>query len=116
MTLLFVFKLDDLSDILCSFVGLTDEDFQRLVAWKVAMLSQCPVRLADLIDSQAVSAEKLWRIRYDEDGHLLCATGGPCRTRLAHFKSAKEAGDTSHSDLLARRLTIKTQRRILYHP
>merc|ERR1719272_2506350 len=60
MTLLFIKGLDDLGDILCTYVGLTDEGFQRIVGWNSAMLSQCPVRLADVCDAGAPHVDNFW--------------------------------------------------------
>lgn len=71
MTLLFVFKLDDMSDALSGLLGLTDTDFQRVVSWNCAMLAQCPVRISDLINKEASSVAELWQIEMDMDYRLL---------------------------------------------
>eukprot|EP00747_Dinoflagellata_sp_TGD_P209813 gnl/TRDRNA2_/TRDRNA2_83185_c1_seq1.p1 gnl/TRDRNA2_/TRDRNA2_83185_c1~~gnl/TRDRNA2_/TRDRNA2_83185_c1_seq1.p1 ORF type:complete len:449 (-),score=83.28 gnl/TRDRNA2_/TRDRNA2_83185_c1_seq1:63-1409(-) len=90
MTLLFVKGIDDLGDILCSYVGLTDEDFQRVAGWNCAMLSQCPLILADLTNPAAKSVQELWCIRYNEAGQLLAADGKQCETRLLHLPAGED--------------------------
>jgi hypothetical protein len=87
MTLLFVSKLDDFSDSLgANFIRLSDADFQRIAAWSAALLSQCPVRVADLINPSAKDIRDLWQIEF-ADGMLMAARsdGGParaCETRM----------------------------------
>lgn len=88
MTLLFVFRLDDLTEALGGgLYKCTDDDFRRILAWHMAMLSQCPVRVRDLIDAQAKSADGLWRIRFSNAGRLLAASSTDsepvtCETRI----------------------------------
>jgi hypothetical protein len=90
MTLLFLFRLDDLSDQLCSYIGMTDEDFQRLAAWNTALLSQCPVSIEDVVNSKAKSLEELWVFKYDAQGKLCNTQGGKCLLRLGHKVSSDE--------------------------
>jgi len=86
MTLLFLFKLDDLSDVLCSYVGMTQSDFQRTVACMLAFLAQCPVDLEKVINADAKSRKDLWCIRVDEHGKVLGSDGLPCATRLQYVQ------------------------------
>jgi hypothetical protein len=97
MTLLFLFKLDDLSDQLCCYLGMTDEDFQRLSGWNAALLSQCPVDLADVINEKAQSSDDLWIFKYDPRGRLLNFKGGRCLTRLGHEEMADERSPIAHA-------------------
>uniref|UniRef100_A0A7S0A2K7 Uncharacterized protein n=1 Tax=Pyrodinium bahamense TaxID=73915 RepID=A0A7S0A2K7_9DINO len=116
MTLLFLFKLDDLSDILCSYLNLTDEDFQRLASWNSALLSQCPVRLEDLIVADAASLGELWSIRYDKTGRLCTTKGGQCLMRLSHGVSDATATPHSETSPLAAHKRHQCGQRIIYCP
>jgi len=82
MTLLFIQSLDDLGDVLCKYVGMTDQDFQRIAVWNSAVLSQCPVLLTDLVNPIATRAKDIWCIKFDMYGQLLSAKGRRCQTRL----------------------------------
>lgn len=86
MTLIFLFKLDDLSEDLCKYVGLVDDEFNRLASWYMAFLSQCPLVLSRVINPNAKSKKDLWKIQYDKLGNLVGADGEPCRTRLQHVQ------------------------------
>jgi hypothetical protein len=87
MTLLFIFKLDDLTELLGTLVGLTDSQFQRIVAWNSALLAQCPVHVRDIVNMNAQKVDELWCIKFDSAGNLLKAPGDTsepsvCETRL----------------------------------
>eukprot|EP00928_Gymnodinium_smaydae_P010596 TRINITY_DN13996_c0_g1_i1.p1 TRINITY_DN13996_c0_g1~~TRINITY_DN13996_c0_g1_i1.p1 ORF type:complete len:514 (-),score=49.86 TRINITY_DN13996_c0_g1_i1:45-1523(-) len=86
MTLIFLFKLDDLSEDLCNYVGMNDKDFQRFASWTVGFMSECPVSLDQLINPQAKSVQELWSVKHDASGNLLGIDGQPCRTRLQNVK------------------------------
>lgn len=107
MTMLFVFKLDDLSEFLGPLVGMSDNEFQRVLAWNTALLAQCPVNVRDIIDTDARKVDDLWCIKFDSDGNLLSASGlSPCETRLVmcspepseatELMNEKASADTSH--------------------
>lgn len=88
MTMLFIFRLDDLSELLGPLVGYTDNEFQRIVAWNAALLAQCPVHVRDLVNMEARTIEDLWFIKFNSVGHLLKAPGPgrdatECETRLS---------------------------------
>mmetsp|Transcript_18338 Transcript_18338/g.51961 ORF Transcript_18338/g.51961 Transcript_18338/m.51961 type:complete len:473 (+) Transcript_18338:127-1545(+) len=87
MTLIFLFKLDDLCEIFCAYLGLSDEDFQRMAAWSAALLSHCPVDLQKLINPEAKSAGELWSFSLDEEDNLQGHDGFPCSTRLSNSAS-----------------------------
>lgn len=89
MTLLFLFKIDDLSDILCSYIGMSQEDFQRTVASMTAFLSHCPVDLEKVIKSDAKTKEELWKIQVDDVGRLIGVDGNRCTSRI-HFSVSRE--------------------------
>eukprot|EP00927_Polykrikos_kofoidii_P017031 TRINITY_DN1772_c2_g1_i1.p1 TRINITY_DN1772_c2_g1~~TRINITY_DN1772_c2_g1_i1.p1 ORF type:complete len:454 (-),score=63.31 TRINITY_DN1772_c2_g1_i1:71-1432(-) len=94
MTLLFVFKLDDFSDVLGSnLVRWSDADFQSFVAWSVALLSQCPVRVADLVNSSAKNIRDVWQVEL-ADGRLMVARSCDglsqvCETRISTAESTE---------------------------
>jgi hypothetical protein len=67
---LFIFALDDFDGLSGSILGVDDSGFQRALCWHVALLSQCPVTLRDLINPEATTAEELWRIELDQTGLL----------------------------------------------
>merc|ERR1719297_65703 len=76
LTLLFVFMLDDLSGFAATYLGKTEESYSRAAAWQKAMLSQCPVKIADIINSGAAHEDELWRCEFDSRRRLLLATPG----------------------------------------
>lgn len=76
MALMFIFTLDDLAGDVFGYIGEEDSDFQRKVSWYYSLLSNCPVRIADLINPSATSAENIWQISYGPKGRLLCAQAG----------------------------------------
>lgn len=86
MTLLFIFRLDDLSEHLSGFLRMQDEDFQRMLCWHAGLLAQCPVHLKDLINPSADDKKDLWNIHFDSAGQLLAADptmpGQLCDTRF----------------------------------
>lgn len=93
LTLLFVFMLDDLSGWAGTYLGIDDTDFQRGAAWHTAMLSQCPVRVSDLINPSPKSLDDLWQIRFNDAGNLqnssinFMENPPPCKRRLRPAKS-----------------------------
>mmetsp|Transcript_120565 Transcript_120565/g.336389 ORF Transcript_120565/g.336389 Transcript_120565/m.336389 type:complete len:457 (+) Transcript_120565:86-1456(+) len=93
MALLFIFSFDDLSCDAFGYLGMDDAQFQCVVSWHYSLLSQCPVKLADLIDPNASSAEELWQISYDAAGRLRVAASdaGPCATRVAPVQADEAA-------------------------
>jgi hypothetical protein len=87
MTMLFIFQLDDISQLLGPLFGMTDGQFQRIIAWNSALLAQCPVHVRDLINMNAQKVDDLWCIKFDSAGNLLKAPGDSsepkvCETRL----------------------------------
>lgn len=64
LTMLFIFMLDDFAGYACQYMGKTDEDYQRSAAWQMAMLSQCPVDLTDVINASARTPGQIWSIKY----------------------------------------------------
>jgi len=74
LTLLFVFMLDDLSGFAATYLGKTEEGYSRAAAWHKAMLSQCPVKISDLINADATHVDELWRCDFDKNGRLKMAT------------------------------------------
>jgi hypothetical protein len=82
MGLLFIQKLDDLSDIVFCYMGSGDADFQRQCAWSSILLAQCPVEIRDILNPEAKTVDDLWVIRFDASGRLLNAKGELCKTRL----------------------------------
>lgn len=116
VSLTFLFSIDDLSGGLCC--GLEDsEAFQRSCAWQAVLLSQCPVRVADLINPDATRAEDLWQITIDDGGSLVVADGASpvakkgerCETRL-HYTSSRRQGADEEAPLLdaQKKLTYRT--------
>lgn len=91
MTLLFLFKLDDLSDVLCSYVGMTQVDFQRTVASMTAFLAQCPVDLENVINPDAKNSKELWCIQVDKKGNVVGSDKSVCTTRLQFNDEAQTA-------------------------
>jgi len=95
MTLLFIFKLDDLSELLGGLLRMTESEFQRAVSWNAALIGQCPVRVSDVINPNAKSLNDLWCIKFDSMGHLLMAaqpgreTPGLCETRLSPISASE---------------------------
>eukprot|EP00927_Polykrikos_kofoidii_P082469 TRINITY_DN8211_c0_g1_i1.p1 TRINITY_DN8211_c0_g1~~TRINITY_DN8211_c0_g1_i1.p1 ORF type:complete len:698 (-),score=109.36 TRINITY_DN8211_c0_g1_i1:40-2133(-) len=68
--LLVIFRLD----VLVSTAGLHGvTDFQRDIFWTHLLLSQCPLRLADIINPHAPHLEELWHIEVDSEERLLDA-------------------------------------------
>merc|ERR1712079_32807 len=74
LTLLFVFMLDDLSGFAATYLGKTEEGYSRAAAWQKAMLSQCPINVADIINAGATHEDELWRCHFDKSGRLQMAT------------------------------------------
>jgi hypothetical protein len=107
MGLLFVQKLDDLGDIVFSYIEQDDADFRRQCAWSSIILSQCPVRLSDLLNPEAKSVKDLWTIRFDVKGSLLNSKGERCLTRLCRapadentsLEAAPEASSAMEGEL-----------------
>jgi len=121
MTLLFVFKIDDLSEILGSFLNMTDSEFQRVAAWNAALLAQCPVRVRDLINFEAKSVEELWSIEFDSTGHLLTTAqpGNPsshvCETRLMPLASSERTGLLRQQTVRDGSQLVVASARLQYH-
>mmetsp|Transcript_13862 Transcript_13862/g.24381 ORF Transcript_13862/g.24381 Transcript_13862/m.24381 type:complete len:486 (-) Transcript_13862:86-1543(-) len=89
MTLLFLFNVDNLTDVLCSYIGMSQEDFQRTVSSMTAFLSHCPVDLEKVINPNAKTKEELWQIKLDGIGKLIGVDGIRCTSRL-HFSVDQE--------------------------
>jgi len=95
MGLLFLFSLDDLGTDTCSYIGMDSGEFQRAASWSAILLTQCPVRLHDLINANATDLDNLWCIKVDpEKGYLLTARGGRCQTRLESLSTALQHPET----------------------
>lgn len=75
VSLLFIFTLDDLTGGLVEFLKIDDVKFTKQTVYLYAFLTQCPVRLADLVDPTATRLEHLWVIRIGQGGKLLAAGG-----------------------------------------
>jgi hypothetical protein len=89
MTLMFIFKLDDIGELMGGLLRMSEAEFQRAVSWNAALLSQCPLRVRDVINSEAKSTKDLWNIKFDSMGHLV-AVSQPgrespcsCETRMS---------------------------------
>jgi len=52
-------------------LAMDNAEFQRMVSYTYALLSQCPVRLQDVVDSSARTVDDIWRIRLNSSGKLL---------------------------------------------
>jgi len=104
LTLLFVFMLDDLAGFAATYLGKTEETYSRAAAWQKAMLAQCPVRISDIINSEATHVDELWRCEFDNTGRLLAATTGRSRIQYVHRRLMRVAqmteGVTEVSPLL----------------
>lgn len=87
--MLFIFTLDDLAGGALGFLELEDAEFQQMSSWMVALLGQCPVKLEDLTDTCAKSAEGIWQIRRSPQGVLCDSDGRPCCTRLAPLRPSE---------------------------
>lgn len=117
MTLLFVFKLDDLSEVLGGFLKMSDNEFQRVTSWNLALLAQCPVRVRDVINHEARSIEDLWCIRFDNAGQLQTApqpghdAPSLCETRLMPLAQSAPSENTAlvTSDQLLTRKSSKRE-------
>lgn len=87
LTLLFIFKIDDMSgDVVGATLGMDSGSFQRMASWNLALLSQCPVVLSDVTEPNATDATKIWRIHLGEDGPL-GQDGRRIMTRLEKMES-----------------------------
>jgi hypothetical protein len=108
MALLFVQQLDDISDVVFSYIGQDNSDWQRQCAWSSILLSQCPVRLGDLTNPEAKTLSEFWVIRFDANGRLLNSKGERCLTRLCRapadettsLEAAPEASPAMEGQLL----------------
>eukprot|EP00931_Biecheleriopsis_adriatica_P055472 TRINITY_DN32808_c0_g1_i1.p1 TRINITY_DN32808_c0_g1~~TRINITY_DN32808_c0_g1_i1.p1 ORF type:complete len:494 (+),score=103.04 TRINITY_DN32808_c0_g1_i1:65-1546(+) len=87
---LFLYNLDDLAGAAGSILGTSDSEFRRGICWHYALISHCPVRLKDVVNPDAKSAEDFWQITLNSTGLLAArpssATGPPSTmapTRLA---------------------------------
>lgn len=89
MTFIFLFKLDDLSEVLCSYLGMGNVEFQRMVVGITTCLAMCPVHLDKVINSDAKNSKDLWRIKVDNNGTLLGSDGSPCLSRL-HYAANED--------------------------
>jgi len=87
--MLFIFKLDDLAGGVLGFLELEDAEFQQMSSWMVALLGQCPVKLEDLTNPCAKTAEGIWQIRRSPQGVLCDNDGQPCFTRLAPLSASE---------------------------
>lgn len=109
MSLTFLFSLDDLSGGLCSDVE-DNAQFQRSCAWQAILLSQCPVRVGDLINPHARRAKDLWDISFDASGSLVVADGAKpgakkseiCETRF-HYVAADRSEVAEEAPLLEKK-------------
>jgi hypothetical protein len=94
--LLFIFALDDFSGVTGTILGVDDARFQRAICWHVALLSQCPVTVRDLINAEAKTVDDLWHIGFDAKGLLKVGAPGAgsnartyCETRIAPLASTE---------------------------
>jgi len=71
LSLLFIHTLDDIGSRALMYLELNDTEFQRNVMHTYALLSHCPVRLQDVVDSTAKTADDIWKIRFSASGKLL---------------------------------------------
>lgn len=71
MALLFIFTLDDLTGGCCDYLGQDDSDFQRACVYNYALLSQCPVRITDVLSISPSEGEAQWKIATTTGGRLL---------------------------------------------
>jgi len=100
LTLLFVFMLDDLAGFAATYLGKTPEIYSRAVAWQKAMLSQCPVKIADIINPGATCVDELWRCEFDNSGRLLVAAASEGTDRFAHRRVVRVAQTSEDTPLL----------------
>lgn len=85
LSMLFLLDIDDMASSICQAVGVTAEHFSRCIAWNAVLLSQCPVRLEDVIvpsGTKIGSPQDLWKISFNAQGSLLTHDGRVCETRL----------------------------------
>mmetsp|Transcript_32007 Transcript_32007/g.75027 ORF Transcript_32007/g.75027 Transcript_32007/m.75027 type:complete len:446 (-) Transcript_32007:134-1471(-) len=67
LTLLFVQTLDDFAGYACQYMGGSDDEYAMSATWQMAMLSQCPVSLKDIVNPRAKNVDEIWSIRFDND-------------------------------------------------
>lgn len=89
--LLFIFTLDDLAGDALGYLEIDDTDFQRFAVWHTSMLTQCPVKVENLVNLQAQTVDDIWNIRYSSTGQLLASDGKRCATRLEYGSAADES-------------------------
>jgi len=100
LTLLFVFMLDDLSGFAATYLGKTEESYSRAAAWQKAMLSQCPVKIADIINSGAAHEDELWRCEFDRRGRLLHAAASKSSEQFVQRRVMRVAHLSEDAPLL----------------
>jgi len=100
LTLLFVFMLDDLAGFAATYLGKTEESYSRAAAWQKGMLSQCPVLIADIIDSDATQADELWRCEFDTSGRLLATNARTSPQRFVQRRVMRVAQLSEDTPLL----------------
>jgi len=114
--LLFIFTIDDLAGDAMAYLERDDTDFQRMAVWHTAFLSQCPVKVSDLINPNATSLQDVWQIRYNANGKLLQAgTDQPCQTRLHMDASADEGTQIVAENVSMRYHKNRTENRLIGH-
>jgi len=91
LSLLFLHMLDDLGSGALSHLAMDDAEFQRMVSYTYALLSQCPVRLQDVVDSTARTADDIWKIRLNASGKLLAVSTTDNTRTDASFTQASAA-------------------------
>eukprot|EP00929_Paragymnodinium_shiwhaense_P013232 TRINITY_DN121098_c0_g1_i1.p1 TRINITY_DN121098_c0_g1~~TRINITY_DN121098_c0_g1_i1.p1 ORF type:complete len:508 (-),score=116.21 TRINITY_DN121098_c0_g1_i1:23-1546(-) len=82
-----------------AFLGISAAGFRRLVLSSYAAWWLCPVDLTQLVDSEAVSVGRLWRLSYDAAGRPWSfRTKRPCTTRLRLCKVDGARGRCASGD------------------
>lgn len=97
VSVLFIFVLDDFTGYACQFTGISDDDFQRAVSWQLALLSQCPISLKDLVKAEAETIDEIWYIGFNKDGKLLQATSTDEESRLCERRLQRTKPDETSS-------------------
>lgn len=90
MGVLFIYGLDDLTDVVFSYLDISDDNYKRSAAWTSILLTRCPLVLADVVNPNATSIDEFWSIKFDDHGFLLSVDNKRSLVRMDdHFMESE---------------------------
>jgi hypothetical protein len=99
LAMLFVLTLDDVTHETFQYLEMEDDDFRRICTWSIALLGQCPLKLADVVNMDASSADEIWSIHMTKEGLVNARDKKTkCVTRLMEVPPTEETSLLPKSD------------------